>query len=202
MKRLREQALGFDARVTAPYSNWSDPTERAAFQFRSDVKEPYSLDPEVWPSVFDSPRAARPRSVGYYQDLWMSLDALRSCLDASGLPPAEYVIVCAVAFESTSNSAFKALRWAGPREPTPPDRSSGWPFLGYDVCDVWGYSGLCNRRFTDDESSKITEWRGTWGPLLNQHHLFGLDEDAWRFSEFCDRRASRRAPSRSPSHSF
>ena len=47
----------------------------------------------------------------------------------------------------------------------------GWTFLGYDVADLGGLSGLMNCGFVP-EVEDVDALRAHWGPKLNDWHLF------------------------------
>ncbi|MBK6848906.1 MAG: hypothetical protein IPG96_15695 [Proteobacteria bacterium] len=195
--RWEERLLGFDLRV---FSNeW--PAERRAAYLLREVAQPGSADSAVWPSIFDGTVQARPAWVGPFQDLWEDLAALGQAVAALGeTPRGELVAVTVHARERAGLGSFlEAHRgydpWTGERVPLPyplPERcSERWALIGYDVCDVWGLSGLSNCAY---DSGHAAELRAAWAPRLNDRHLFVTLDDADAYRHVTDARVAEHAP--------
>jgi hypothetical protein len=167
---VRSRLLGFDVRQ-APGARWSA-DRRAQFLLRPELMAPLSVDEGVWPSAVPETTSWR----GGPQNLWSHL---------ASLPRAEWTLAVAqVCFEGTP-SPFTT------DETTPTQLDESWTLLGYDVADTWLLSGLSNCGYHTDEVAPL---RGTWGPRLNDHHLFGQLDDARAFAALSGRRVSAHAP--------
>lgn len=197
--------LGFDARVTGPDEAWDERRKRD-FLFRLDVVRPLSIDPQVWPSAFDRVGVPQPAWVGIFAPLWESLADLRQAVDA-GLPAgssclAAFARVTAVCTPDEQRALETQLRGIHP-DGTPgglPESISvpaavepGWTFLGYDVADLGGLSGLMNCGFVP-EIEDADALRARWGPKLNAWHLFDDLGDARVFKDFSNQRVEEHAP--------
>jgi hypothetical protein len=66
-----------------------------------------------------------------------------------------------------------------------------WEFMGYDICDATGTSGLSNCSYS---SSEIDELRTHWAEALNEYHLFHRLDDALSYRQLTDARVSDHAP--------
>lgn len=196
--------VGFDARPSRP-REWDEDRKRR-FLFRLDVVHPLSMDTMVWPSIFDRNGLERPAWVGRFAPLWESLDRLREAVRKAERAAQE---TCIAAFGRTVGTASEAERAAletqmrgvhpdgtpGEMPATAAEPSTvqpGWRWLGYDVADLWGLSGLMNCGFSPDED--IEALRARWSPKLNGFHLFDSLEDAHDFKELSNRRVAEHAP--------
>jgi hypothetical protein len=75
-----------------------------------------------------------------------------------------------------------------------PDRiQPEWRFLGYDVADLGGLSGLANCGFSPELEDREALQR-RWGAKLNDCHLFDDLEHAREFKDFSNRRVAEHAP--------
>jgi len=205
--RPEELILGFDARDMRDH--WSDDRKRK-FLFRPDVRIPLSTDPIVWPSVFENSKHPKPRHVGFYMDLWEKLDDLKSYLDSlEDLSIGQYRIVAISlainictpvereAWMTLLRGISPVLEQKGQVLPlpaaVPSSLDNNWLFLGYDVSDKWGLSGLSNCGFlpTFDDVESL---RNQWAPYLNTFHLFNDLDKAAEFKEFSNKRVKEHAP--------
>jgi hypothetical protein len=208
MRGVEERLIGFDVREawTETDQRWDAP-RRARFLLRADARRPLSTDTLVWPSVFDSgqgiglPAEQRaqlglagiplPGWTGPNVGLWNDRAAMRQLL-SSHAPRVPFEHCTELAITWLSASGFLSGDVGPYLEPTePPTLSSDWRFLGFDVADGSLTSGLTNCGYTDSELSHLSN---TWGPLLNEHHLFADLEHAWSFREIADRRVPEHAP--------
>jgi hypothetical protein len=197
--------LGFNARVTGPDSAWDERRKRE-FLFRLDAVRPLSIDAQVWPSAFDRFCVPRPDWVGIFDPLWETLAGLRQAVDAAGMPPgsaclaafARVTAVCTPDERKTLETQLRGIHPDGtpgelPESISIPDTvEPGWAFLGYDVADLGGLSGLMNCGFGPDED--VEALRFHWGPKLNRWHLFDRLEDARKFKELSNQRVQEHAP--------
>jgi hypothetical protein len=197
--------LGFDARVTAPDTAWNE-RRRRGFLFRLDVVRPLSIDPEVWPSAFDRFGVPRPAWVGIFAPLWESLADLRQAVD-TGIPPGSFGLaafarmteVCTPDERKALETQLRGIHPDGTPGELPETISvpaavePGWTFLGYDVSDLGGLSGLMNCGFVP-EVEDVDALRARWGPKLNDWHLFDDLADARGFKDFSNQRVAEHAP--------
>jgi len=193
-----ERVIGFDARVVDA-DDWSS-ERKALYLLRSDAK-PRSLDPMVWPSIFDNGSAVRPAWFGPFQELWEDLAVLQKHLGAT--PEKQKAQLVAFTVHATEDGGLAEfldahvghLPSTGETSPlpptTPPARDPAWRLLGYDVCDVWGLSGLSNCGY---DANELAGLRQAWAPRLNAYHLLSnLDE-----GETCRRLSNERVPEHAP----
>lgn len=168
-----------------------DENRKDNFLLRCDVAGVLSIDTLVWPSALsDSAVGADgapvhiggpeiPEYVGPDGPLWEDLEALRRFVaknQARIRRPYEII-------------AFSGLGGAcndlEPRE---------WTFLGFDVSDDGGISGLSNCGFTREDRDAMKDHG--FSPALNQWHLFTSLDAAEAFSEYSDTRVREHAPFR------
>jgi len=149
-----------------------------------------SVDDMVWRDVFAlNPDFSRPGWVGYVQDLWANLDDLDRAVRVNGQIPGADCCLAAIKLAHSD----KADRWLSRLGPiNPPRVPASARSLGHDVSDSFLFSPLCNGVFFADEATD--ELRSTWGPLLNECHLFSSLEDARNFAIL----ACERFPEHSP----
>jgi len=195
--------LGFDVRE--PGGRIFTEKEKAAFLLRLDVERVVSCDGGVWPSVFRS--RDRPQYVGFFQELWEDLDNLREQVTSNALAPSD---VIAVAVFADLFLPEEAERWRKRLQGVSPDEAARqsdlelpqadpstvletWRFLGHDVCDEWGLSGLSSCGF-QPQTEDVAGLRTTWGPRLNRHHLFDSLDHATAFKTVANHRAKEHAP--------
>lgn len=194
--------LGFDAREPPGRLAGAWPPERKErFLYRLDAESPLAADPDVWPSIFERLPDRRPAWTGRVQGLWEDLSQLREA--AHGIEDC-WLAAFAVDLASCSERAERALEgylrgvspegrpgpYPEPREIARPDAvDGGWEWLGCDVSDFFGTSGLSNAGFPDMEAL-----RPEWGPRLNRHHLFDDPRDARAFLALADEKASEHSP--------
>lgn len=201
----RSLVLGFDARESPRRlaGVWSqDRKER--FLYRLDVECPLSVDTMVWPSVFERIPDRLPAWTGRVHGLWENLPRLREAV--RGVEGC-WLVAFAVDLASCSEGARKVLEHL--RGFTPEGRpgpfpelheiaqphvlDSRWEWLGCDVSDFFGTSGLSDAGLVPDRED-VEALRREWGPLLNRHHLFDTVASARAFKTFSDRRVSEHAP--------
>ena len=197
--------LGFDARPPEPPA-WDERRKRG-FLFRPEAVKPLSIDIGVWPSSFSSKGVARPAWVGIFDPLWESLGRLREAVRDAGNLLGETSLAAFGRITGVASAAELAvletqLRGVHP-DGTPGELPAtiadpstiqpGWTFLGYDVADLWGLSGLMNCGFLP-ELEDVDALRLRWGPKLNRFHLFDSLEDARELKDLSNRRVAEHAP--------
>jgi hypothetical protein len=192
-----ERVIGFDVRISGA-ADWAA-ERRATYLLRSDAT-PCSLDPTVWPSLFDEGSIARPAWVGPFQNLWEELPALQEFL--AGARPKQEAQLTAFTIHASGGGLSEFLDTHVGRSPTtgqcspfpltmPAARSAAWRLLGYDVCDLWGLSGLSNCGY---DASELAGLRQTWASQLNDRHLFSNLDVGEAFSRLSNVRAPEHAP--------
>lgn len=206
--------LGFDAREGLPDA----PTEGAAawdlqrrqtYLFRIDAPRPLSVDTMVWPSIFEAGLVPRPPFVGFYQNYWKSLGALRSQLDSAHTLRLPALTIIALDLQLSLCTTSEQAEWhrllsgfdptLGPdsrgapetAEPAAPEGS--WRFLGFDIADRWGVSALSNCGL-DPSFDDVDGLRKRWSPQLDDHHLFHDRVEALEYKHMSDRRVPEHAP--------
>ena len=76
---------------------------------------------------------------------------------------------------------------------TPSDLDKSWEFLGYDIADLAGTSGLMNMGFLTGVD-EVAALRARWGMHLNTSHLFVDRSRAEEFKSFSSQRVPEHAP--------
>ncbi len=204
---IEERLLGFDARERLANGDdlW-DAARRETFLLRVDVPKPLSVDTVVWPSLFDTgqgigfPAAERerlhlaglptPSWIGPNVGLWDDLARMRQYLAEDQAEKDAHALAAVCWF---SDRAFSDAGPFGPHlGPTlPPERDPAWQFLGFDVADGSLVSGLTNCGYSPAEAQRL---RRRWATHLNESHLFGDLEPAFRFRDSANRRVPEHAP--------
>src|SRR5262249_43673178 len=153
-----------------------------------------SVDPSVWPSIFEDPGSRllrrdpladlmlqpdtsdlRQKFIG----LWTRAGALRKAIDAAGA--AERTACVAIEVLSDGGLA-RAPEWNAPLGGLPgcePD-DVDWVRLGFDVADQGYTSALSNCGWSKEEKPEAV---ARWSPFLNEHGLLATAgaADAFRF---------------------
>jgi hypothetical protein len=207
---MHRHLIEFDVRV-APEKIRIDPEDdryRAEFLLRPDVAWPMSVDGSIWPSVFSVERCLGPRDeyatvpideVREDASPWLDLAKMRAWYEAHRRPgPRDVCIGVELLTDRPLEGTTIFYEMAGgilcglSVEPAAPSRPpDGSVFLGFDVADAGGISGLMNCGYTPEE---MASWRPTWGPRLNDRGLLSALEDAIAFREATDRRVEEHAP--------
>jgi hypothetical protein len=198
-KRMEsERLIGFDARVLG-VADW-DAGRRAQYLLRPETPYPMSVDPAVWPSIFDKSLRDRPAWTGPFQSLWEDLSELRQYW--TGLAAGIQCDLIAVTVHADGNRLDEFLKAHSGYDPAtgrpvalpnmrPDARANDWQLLGYDVADLWGESGLSNCGYDADT---VTELKVKWTSRLNGGHLFSTLGDADDFCLVTNARAPEHAP--------
>jgi hypothetical protein len=104
--------------------------------------------------------------------------------DAQGVPVALQVFS-----EKNLNSGEFALTWGQQTDPREVPANS--EFLGFDVADPSGISGLSNCEYSSNEQELL---RPIWVPRINRFGLLDTLEHAIEFRGISDRRMSGHSP--------
>ncbi len=202
-----ERLIGFDVREprTKLPQRWHQ-TRRQMFLLRPDAATPLSTDTLVWPSVFDTgqgiglPEQQRiqlglagvtmPAKIGSGAGLWDDASAMLRYLAEHSIEPGPAAVI---AVSWLSDRGFSDAGIYGPclADTTPAVRDRSWQLLGFDVSDGSLLSGLSNCGYTAAEGQLL---RPTWGPLLNESHLFPDTTRAFEYREITNARVPKHAP--------
>jgi hypothetical protein len=190
---ISEVLLGYCAR-----EQWSEPwaaERKLRCLYRLDVERVFSVDSEVWESVFQSDSAlTTPAWVGYVQDLWDDSKRLVNELEQQWRDGWRPLSLIAVSLLATNEELDQ---WRGRLGEVAVDPDIGKAHrLGYDVADAWLLSALSNGVLPPAEAEAA---RRRWGGYLNEHHLFERLADALMFR---DEEANFRHPEHSPHFVF
>ena len=191
-KDVIERVAGYDARNLSPVAPIWSAARRETYLYRLDVAQPFSADTIVWPSIFGLNGAPETRSRFGYQDTWAKLDELRDAtvehFQSHELISFHTIAITLMLGEYSKNDE---VNWSSIIPPVRPDhRSASWSFLGFDVCDAWLLSALMNYGF-NPKRDDVSALRETWGPLLNQFHLFSELQPAMAFKQLSDHRLNK-----------
>lgn len=195
--------LGFDAKVTVPV-DWNS-KRRDDYLLCKDRVFPKSVDDMVWPSIFDvTDELKRPSFTGIFQKYWQNLDELQQHVKH------HQGEIVAVALEMESCLPKHLNEWnarlSGFSQDQDSDSTSSIPivarpdniddtftFIGYDVADEWGLSGLMNcGGYTESELND--ERVKSMISSLNANHLSNSYPAACQFAEYCNSRVKEHAP--------
>ena len=202
----KDLIIGYDAREcwSTPEKTWTK-QRRNSLLIRLDVVRPLSIDQTVWNSVFDYFPNLKPSWVGYFQDLWGSLENLRKVvLESKELEAKQFYIVAfslCSAFCSSVDIAKIVTLLNGVNtdgetgsQPivTPSSPGKNWTSLGFDVADLFGTSALSNCGF--EEEAVDRDSRKSWEREINEVHLFSDASAAVRFRDFSNSRVPEHAP--------
>jgi hypothetical protein len=133
--------------------------------------------------------------IGPNAPLWENLERMKSKLAEQGAQPADVVLIAVGwlsrhGFRDTDNMGGYLGARPDPVPTEPAQPAKDWTLLGYDVAD-FPFSGLSNCGYTPEDSDRL---RPTWGPTLNEHHLFRDPEPAFAFLELTNTRVPAHAP--------
>lgn len=175
MAAYEEVVIGFDTRVEPAVAAdaWDD-ARKEQFLLRFDAV-PMSVDEAVWPRRWPPPDADT------FEVVTPRFASLEDALANRG--PGE-VAIGITAWRGPGEPELPA----GPAWPMKPDPD--WVRLGWDVASGVFPSALTNCGYGDERY----EWRGTWGPELNEHHLFDTLPNAFAFRDASHRRIPEHAP--------
>jgi hypothetical protein len=197
--RDHQIVLGVDAReMWLGATAWNE-ERRRKFLLRLDVDKPLSIDPQVWPSVFDALDDIRPAYTGLFHGLWDSREQLEESLKRAPLRDRRYRIVAYAVVTGTLTEAERKpwdmfqVRNSQDPKPTPSTVDPTWTLLGYDLADASGVSGLMNMGFVPGHDD-VDRLRSEWGPYLARSHLFESREWADAFRAYSNGRVPSHAP--------
>ncbi len=198
--------VGFDVRIAAGTGAAVD----SAFYRKSFLVEPtcealMTVDAMIWPEALTSANG-EPRWRGHFADLWDNLEAMESALrEQPKRSGGEAEIAVAIHVDGLTVSQKRHLRptlFGVSPDGTPSERlartsptglDSRWTFEGLDVADLSLTSALTNCGLPATGAAR-RRFRATWGPHVNDRHLFRSLAYAHRFRVVSDRRVREHRP--------
>jgi len=218
---LKEVLIGYDIREM-----WLDITSlwnmerRKTFLLRRDVPKPASVDPAVWPSVFDVDIAepaehmmgigrqdtyntsqwdevvenhtslTLPGKTGYRQSLWNDLSELKQAVSIAW--STIWKPVCVIAVTKVVNTSDDEQTEAYSNYFVHPNRlHPSWQLLGYDVADDVLTGFISNAGYREDE---IEILQTQWVRHFNQWHLFDSRDLAMKYVDVARERDPMHGP--------
>jgi len=193
------ESVGYDARISeSVLPGYWDNLRRDMYLARKDVSSPYSVDPVVWPSIFDYKYLGVGMDKEYREKLgltgyplkewigpnppfWSSFDELEQYVNqvAHGV---EFVFITAykhVLIEQNDIEQIEAI-----------EKERHLLFQGFDVVAERLISGISNCGLDGDAKASHMQW----GSRLNKHHLFDDITHAFEFKEFIREAVIEHAP--------
>lgn len=170
-----EVVLGYDVRtpIDADDPLWT-PSRRAQYLLRPDIQRPLSVDEVVW---------LRPNTtVRWGEGATIETPKCTALADAL----------------ATDGTPIAITQWQGPGEPEiwvpthadPAAIDPSWIHVGWDVCDGFFPSGLCNCGYLEGEREPLA----AFAERLNEHGLFADLPSAFAFRDLTNRRVAEHAP--------
>lgn len=176
---------GFEARTSPSLlrGTWDD-SRRKQYLLRMDVAVPLSIDPLVWPRHVPGVGVpATPRLP------WIELDqVLKATASWPGSERGTWVIVAVGGLAEDDAESNLLASTIGMEHELHVEAS--WRFIGYDVADGSGISGLCNCGYGPESASL----RPILARRLNENGLVDAPEHAFDFRALTDQRVPEHAP--------
>jgi hypothetical protein len=162
-----------------------DADRRSRFLLRDDVLRPLSVDPIVWRGRVGPD--GRPLNV---PSPWITPHDVRRGLarSAPDNPGRWVVVVIGIAAADAREEEILARERGITAEV---QVQPGWQFMGYDIADGGGISGLSNCGYTEREARVL---RAGWASRLNERGLFSELVDALALRTLTDQRVAEHAP--------
>jgi hypothetical protein len=200
--------LGFDVRrrhEDCVRNDW-DTERRNCYLLRPEVPSPSSVDPVVWPSVFDYVLPGSASGVSKESLLRVELVESQTREMALRLWPSRTEM--SLTFASGRGAltgipiAVQLLRhspaspdefWDAVLDPALPESALpvDWLRLGYDIADRDFISALSNCGYRPPEREQL---RQRWASHLNDYGLFEEIDEATLFKQLSDRRVMEHSP--------
>jgi hypothetical protein len=195
---ITHMLLGYDARqLRLPMANWWPRGPKHMHVLNADAERPLTIDPILWTPLFEvSSQFNRPEDYATMGKFWADPKILQDTV-ARQDPKGEWAHkIIALTIEIGSCPGVESLfEWESSYErlPNPEILDDEWRLLGSDVANPGFYSGLCSTGFhlEDEDVHTLME---TWGPKLNESHLFSDLENAREYIQLATRREKQRAP--------
>lgn len=208
---MNQRLVRFDVRLHKDEyvsSHWSK-KDRDLFLLRPEIEWPLSIDPLVWPSIFDSKifRVANKLPYPYIEvdpsldggHYWLNLELMQAHFKAHKQPGMGGVFVALDLFsEKELDSDYIPYMDIENNQcalelgiTAPPQCPSGSIFLGFDVADASRISGLTNCEYSAEDKEQLLP---RWTSRLNSFGLLKTLGDAVEFRSVCDSRIEDHAP--------
>jgi len=206
---MERTLLGYDIKYHPKYyvdSDWNK-KRRSMFLLDANTKWPLSVDNNVWPSVFhysfiesefpncqdmEKIMVKSKDTMNWALELWKEKDKMveyycheRECMQENIVIIAETLVTRFIPtidsyWQMALDMPVKSL-----------EDISGWEFLGYDIADQDGLSGLTNCGYEKEESELL---RILWSTRLNEYGLIKNIGDAEEMLALSDKRISEHSP--------
>ena len=190
--------IGFDARqLRLPMANWWPRGPKHMHVLNVDADRPKTIDPILWTPLFEvSSKFKRPDGYATMGKFWADFNLIADTVKRQD-PEGEWAhqIVAFTLDIGSCPTETTLMEWetAFLEAPNPTVLDDSWDFLGYDVATSAFYSGLCSTGFhLEDENVEVL--MTTWGPKINDNHLFIRNEDAREYIQLATRREKSRSP--------
>lgn len=203
---MNEQPIAYDCRTEEDAPFVLPNTGVYGHFLREDIDHAYSVDTNIWSSVFDlfelpdtgepwwSPKAKGNLGFQYLEAVQESMAALGLAVEGSRKVIAVSVVLDegweAYASLSRAEKLESAVHFIYPEDARPEVIDPSWPLLGYDVADTFLLSGLMNCPFTSAEKMELSRF----AKELNRFHLFRTPGPASVFRHLSNERVPEHAP--------
>ena len=165
---MEEKVIGFDLRdADHTLKNAWSPSRRDMFLLRDDVERIFSVDKDIWPSLFEEMWQEMPTKIGWVSQLWADIGQLNSFVESTKIiTKSSYWTVGFTQFLEEPMILEIGLHVL----PFNPDSvQNDWRLLGFDVAEQVLLSGLTNMGYR--KNAKLTAMKNFAGSL-NKFHLF------------------------------
>jgi hypothetical protein len=170
---MKSQIAGFAIRALRHSDDW-DIDRRKRFLLEPAIREPLSVDHNVWPDALVNFGVARD-GVRFPMPVWSNLSVLRR---AAGKTSGKEVV-----FQIYPQCPDEFLIFLEEIEPKSMDLNS-WECLGFDVANAGLASALSNCGYSSE--TEMASAKAKFSSRLNDHGLFRTLEDAAEFVTFSE----------------
>lgn len=184
---MNKSILGFQLRLSLDQISEWNKERRTTFLLREDIAKPLSVDEEIWP-VLDDAKARN--------DLFLNPELPSNGLNVHDLRPRvpawpEKGCLIAITASDAEVSNLRSRHRIEPEvRPAQALEELGLRLLGFDVADVWLYSGLSNCALGESKSMLSQRFSRS----INHFGLFDSHEEAEVFRHGADSRIPDHAP--------
>jgi hypothetical protein len=190
MRYDRFQFLGYDLRPSpaSPTNDWGE-QRRGDYLIDPTVVRPCSVDEAVWPSL-----ARANDFVGCYQNLWISHERLLESVNNLKVSQSSLTLFAVMKDRRRKfEHAFSPILFSAACQIDPQSIPfSRLDFLGYDIADRWGTSGLVNCKYTNTEIDLKIKHR--FATRINRFHLLLDRAEAMRGRRLTELRVREHSP--------
>lgn len=196
------ESVGYDARISeSVLPKYWDESRKNVYLARNDVSSPYSVDPIVWPSIFDYEYLAIGMDKEYREQMGLTGYPLKEWIGPN--PPfwssfheldqyvnqvasnEKFVFIAAYKHVLISHNTIEQIESDKDIE-----KNGHLLFQGFDVVAEGFISGISNCGLDGDAKASHMQW----GSRLNKHHLFDEITYAFEYKEFIDEAVIEHAP--------